>query len=97
MNEIEIQNIIDEQKNFFKTGKTLPVSYRIDALKKLKKLIIENEEIICDAIKKDLGKSRNESYMCEVGLTLSEISYMLKHIRKFASEKTVVTPIAQFE
>ncbi|MGN0513149.1 MAG: aldehyde dehydrogenase [Lachnospiraceae bacterium] len=96
MNEIEIQNIIDEQKNFFKTGKTLPVSYRIEALKKLKKLIIENEEIICDAIKKDLGKSRNESYMCEVGLTLSEISYMLKHIRKFASEKTVVTPLAQF-
>lgn len=96
MNETEIKTIIKKQKDFFKTGATLPVSYRIEALKKLKKLIQENETQICAALKSDLGKSASESYMCEVGLTLSEISYMLAHIKKFAKEKTVATPLAQF-
>ncbi len=96
MNETEIKTIIEKQKNFFKTGATLSVSYRIDALKKLKKLIQENESGICAALQCDLGKSASESYMCEVGLTLSEITYMLAHIRKFAKEKTVATPLAQF-
>ena len=39
---------------------------------------------------------RHESYMCETGLVLDEISYMLKHIRRFAREKRVRTPLAQF-
>ena len=34
--------------------------------------------------------------MCEVGLTLSEISYMLKHLKKFTKDKKVKTPLAQF-
>ena len=34
--------------------------------------------------------------MCETGLVLSEISFMLKHIRSFAREKWVMTPLAQF-
>lgn len=34
--------------------------------------------------------------MCETGLVLNEITYMLKHIRRFAREKTVPTPLAQF-
>ena len=34
--------------------------------------------------------------MCETGLVLDEISYMLKHIRRFAREKRVRTPLAQF-
>lgn len=96
MNETEIKQIIAKQKKFFGTKATLPVAYRIEALKKLKKCIQENEAHICAALKSDLGKSASESYMCEVGLTLSEISYMLTHIRKFAKEKTVATPLAQF-
>lgn len=34
--------------------------------------------------------------MCEVGLTLSELSWMLKHIKKLTKEKWVPTPLAQF-
>lgn len=84
------------QKTFFATGVTLDVNYRINALKKLKSCINKHENDIIEAIHKDLGKSRFESYMCEIGLTLSEISYMLKHIRSFAREKRVRTPLSQF-
>ena len=96
MNETEIKQTINTQKNFFATGVTLDIDYRINALKKLKSYINSYENEIADAIRKDLGKSRFESYMCETGLALSEITYMLKHIRSFAREKRVRTPLSQF-
>lgn len=96
MNEQEIKNIVTSQRKYFYTGATLNVDARILALKKLRASIIKHEDAVNEALKKDLGKSPFESYMCETGLVLSEISYMLKHIRSFAKEKTVLTPLAQF-
>lgn len=96
MNENEIKNIVTKQRAFFDTGATLDVGYRIKALKKLQNAIQKNEEAIGAAIRKDLGKSSFESYMCETGLCLSEISYMIRHTPSFAREKTVHTPLAQF-
>ena len=96
MTEQEIRCIVDGQRNFFLTGNTLDVEFRIQSLQKLKAFILKYESEIHAAIQKDLGKSNFESYMCETGLTLSEISYMLKHVRSFAKEKRVHTPLAQF-
>lgn len=96
MNENEIKKIIDGQRDFFYSGATLDINYRIQSLKKLKACILRYEDRINAAIKKDLGKSSFESYMCETGLVLSEISYMLKHVRSFSREENVHTPLAQF-
>ncbi len=92
----EIINKINIQKTYFATGATLPVKHRINALKKLKATIIRLQDEIHDALRADLGKSASESYMCETGLVLSEITYMLKHIRSFAREHTIATHLAQF-
>ena len=96
MTEIEIRQIVEKQRTYFYTGASLPLSHRIEALKKIQSYILAHEAEIGEAIRKDLGKSDFESYMCETGLVLSEITYMLKHIRSFAKEKTVLTPLAQF-
>lgn len=96
MNEQEIKNILSSQRKYFSTGSTLNVNTRIAALTKLKDSIIKHETEIQEALRRDLGKSNFESYMCETGLVLSEISYMLKHTRSFAKKKTVLTPLAQF-
>ncbi len=96
MTRSEISEIVSKQRKFFLTGQTLNVTYRINALKKLREYLKENERKIGEAIKKDLGKSQFESYMCETGLLLSEITYMLKHIRRYAKDKTVVSPLPQF-
>ena len=96
MTETEIKNMVSQQRSFFYTGTTLDINYRIQALKKLKACILSRETAINEALQRDLGKSGFESYMCETGLVLSEISYMLKHIRSFAREKRVPTPLAQF-
>lgn len=96
MNESDIKQIIVTQRNYFQTGKTLPVTHRIKALERLKESILLHETEINNSIKQDLGRSAFETYMCETGLVLSEISYMLKHIHSYAKEKTVFTPLAQF-
>ena len=96
MTEQEINSLVGRQRKYFQTGATLPVSVRITALRGLYTAIVKYENEIHDALKKDLGKSGFESYMCETGLVLEEISYMLKHIRRFAGEKRVRTPLAQF-
>ena len=96
MTEIQIQKIIENQKKFFATGKTLDIKYRKNALQKLKSAIEKYEVEIGKAIRADLGKSHSESYMCEIGLVKSEIAYMIKHLNKFAKEKTVKTPITNW-
>lgn len=96
MTREEVAAVVAKQREYFSSGATLPVEHRIDALKKLRQALIENEQAIAQAIKQDLGKSAEESYMCETGLVISEISYLLHHVRSFAKEKTVKTPLTQF-
>ena len=96
MNAKEINSIIKAQKSFFASGATLSLKFRKTQLKKLYATIKSHEEEIAKALEADLGKCRFESFMCEVGLSLTEISYMLRHIRKFAKPRRVRTPLAQF-
>ncbi len=96
MDSSKIKNVVNQQRKFFQTGATLPVKFRIEALKKLKANILANEKEIAAAITADLGKSETEAFMCEIGLVITEISYMLKYVRKFAKDKTVSTPLSNF-
>ena len=96
MKKDQISAIVAKQRSFYDTGATLDVEFRIEALKKLRQAVADNEAAIAAAMEKDLGKSATESYMCETGMVLSEISYMLRHVRRFAREKTVMTPLVQF-
>lgn len=96
MTEAEIKQIIKSQRAYFQAGATLPIDTRLLALRKLKACILKHEPSIHAALRQDLGKSSFESYMCETGLVLSELSYMLKHTKQFAKEKRVHTPLAQF-
>ena len=86
MQKQDIETILASQRKFFATGKTLPVSWRLEQLKKLRTSMLRHEEDLYGALKKDLGKSRMESYMCEIGLTLSELTWMEKHIRRLTRE-----------
>lgn len=91
----EIEAALERQKKYFSTGATLPVTARKAALKKLQRALDRNEALLSDALKQDLGKSRQESYMCELGLVKSEISYLLRHVDGYAREHRVHTPLAQ--
>ncbi len=96
MDSTQIDSILQLQREYYDSGATIPVSFRKEQLKKLYQAIQKYQPQIEEALKKDLGKSSYESFMCEIGLVLSEISYMLHHVKKFSKRKTVYTPLAQF-
>lgn len=96
MTEQEIIHIISRQRDYFYSGATLPIQNRLNALKRLQISIKKHESDIHQALMYDLGKSNFESYMCETGLTLSELNHMLRHIPTYAKEKKVSTPLSQF-
>lgn len=96
MTEQEIATILAKQRAFFASGRTIPVSFRQEQLHKLKRSMLAHEKDLNEALQKDLGKSRMESYMCEVGLTLSELTWMQRHLSSLSAKKRVPTPLAQF-
>ena len=96
MTEMEIQSILKRQREYFAAGHTLPAEARIAALKKLKASLQNHEQDLAHALKTDLGKSATESYMCETGLTLSEATWMIRHVRRLMRERRVPTPLSQF-
>ena len=96
MTSEQISSLLDKQREYYKSGATIPVKFRIEQLKKLYTTIKKYETEVNDALTADLGKSHYEGFMCESGLVLSEISYMIRHTKRFAKRKTVYTPLAQF-
>ncbi|MDD5503278.1 MAG: aldehyde dehydrogenase [Candidatus Thermoplasmatota archaeon] len=96
MKDERIKEIVRKQREFFSTGTTKDVNFRIESLKKLKQAIVENEAAIFEALNKDLGTNHVEAYFTNIFAVLSEIKCMLKHVRKWSRPKTVRTPMSQF-
>ena len=96
MTREQVKSLLDKQRAYYNGGATIPVKFRIEQLRKLYAAIKKYEAEVNDALKSDLGKSHYEGFMCESGLVLAEISYMIRHTRRFAKRKTVWTPLAQF-
>lgn len=96
MTSEEIKSILSKQREYYRTGATIPVKFRTAQLKKLYKTVKKYQDEINAALTCDLGKGNYEGFMCESGLVLSEISYMIRNTRRFAKRKTVPTPLAQF-
>ena len=96
MTNSEIQKLLENQRAFYQTGSTIPVSFRVAQLKKLHAAVAAHEAAIARALQEDLGKSPFEGFMCETGLVLSELSFLIRNTKRLARGKTVPTPLAQF-
>lgn len=92
-----IKKSLERQRSYFATGQTYDVSFRLEMLKTLQKSIIAHESEIFDALKKDLNKSPFEAYETEVGITLQELQYVIKHVRSWAKPERVKTPLLHFK
>ena len=96
MNIKDLDLVLEKQKEYFNSGVTLDIFFRIKMLNKLYDAITKYEEEIKTALFQDLGKSDFESFLCEIGLVLSEISFMIKNIKRLSKKKKVKTDMAQF-
>ena len=92
----KFSDVIDKQRNFFGTGKTKDISFRIEQLKLLKKAIVDNKEAILKALQSDLNKPEFEAYGLEIAFCLEEINNALKNINNWTKPKKIKAPITQF-
>jgi aldehyde dehydrogenase (NAD+) len=90
-----ISDIIYEQRDFFKTGKTKEVAFRLAQLKTLKQAVIKYESAINSALKADLHKSEFETYAAEIGIINKEIDYAIKHIKAWTKPQKAKIPLEQ--
>lgn len=90
-----IKNIVKNQRKFYKTGKTKSYGFRMRALARLKNALINNEELIYDALAADLNKSKTEAYLCEIGIVLDEIRYHERHLSNWMRKKPVKPSLGQ--
>ena len=93
---MDIAQLVASQRACFAQGQTHDLAFRRGALKRLLSSIRAHEQDICAALARDLGKSTSEAYICEIGMTLSELSYVLGHMNRWARPHRVLTPLAQF-
>lgn len=85
-----------KQKEFFESGATRPISFRIEQLKKLDALLVAKEENIMQALEQDLGKGPFESYVTEIALVRQEIKYCIRHVARWSRVRRPRTPISSF-
>ena len=95
-NEASIHAAVEKQREYFLTGATLDLDFRIEQLKKLKKAIIRNERLILNALMDDLGRSETEAYLCDVGMMILEINETLKGLKSWAKPETHFSGLACF-
>jgi len=87
---------IAAQRDFFNSGQSKKIKFRILSLKKLRAMILLHEEEISTALYQDLKKSPFEAYASEIGLVLNEIEYHIKHLKAWSKTKHKPSPIAIF-
>ena len=86
-------SLITKQRSFFKTEKTKNISFRIEALQKLRTTIKKNEKTLMEALRMDLNKSEFDAYTSEIGFVLEELRFTIKHLRSWSAPKKVKTPV----
>ncbi len=89
-------DLLRRQRLFYVEHITRELPYRLAALDRLRESIVEHEELLTEALQKDLGKSAFESYSTEIGMLLHEISYMQRHLHKWVERRRVSTPLMLF-
>jgi len=91
--EQNITSILSQQHEFFNTGATRSEKFRREQLKQLRKMIIENEAKILEAIKQDLHKPDFENKLTETQILIWEIDFVLKNLSEWMSPQKVTTPL----
>jgi acyl-CoA reductase-like NAD-dependent aldehyde dehydrogenase len=91
---LSVSDTIRQQREFFATGKTKDVDFRIEQLKNLKSAIVSNQSRIVDAVKADLNRPEYEAYF-EIA-AIAEVNYAIKNVKSWAKPKKVPTSIDQF-
>ena len=79
-----VHAIVEKQRQFFRTGVTLDVNWRIEQLKKLRQAVIDHRDMLEKALWEDLRKSPTEAYLCDLGPVIVEVNEILHGLKRWA-------------
>ncbi len=88
MTQGKIHSIIEAQRRFFATGKTLSVEWRKEQLRKLVRALHQYHTMLEDALMEDLGRNRAEAYLCDIGPVIMEANEAIRSLSKWARPET---------
>ena len=86
--EKEIEQIVKNQRAFFKSGKTMDINWRLEQLKKLRRMVIDHETELEEALAEDLGRTEVEAYFCDIGDVILECNEAIHGLKKWARPET---------
>ena len=84
MHKEDLEKILIDQRDFFASGKTLEINYRLENLRKLRSLILSHEDELNDAMYKDFHKPCFEVLGTESRFTVAEITMMIRNLKKWS-------------
>lgn len=87
--EKTLKEIKTNQNDFFFAKKSFSIQNRLKHLKKLRKIIRENEPQIIAALRQDLNKPEAEIWLAEINTTIEELNTIIKNLRYWAKPKRV--------
>ena len=79
-----IHNVVESQREYFKSGQTLDVNFRIRQLETLRSAIKAFEDEIKEALYEDLGRSESEAYLLDIGTVILELNETIHGLKKWA-------------
>ncbi|HSM83807.1 MAG TPA: aldehyde dehydrogenase [Nodosilinea sp.] len=88
-----IAALIRRQREYWATGATRSLDFRLGQLKALRAAIVTYQADIIDAAKQDLGRPEFEGYF-EVG-AISELDYIIKHLPGWVKPRRASLPLSQ--
>lgn len=91
-----IENLVKKQRTYFNTQQTKSVSFRLNALKKLRSEILKREKDIHATVYKDFRKSEFESVLSETGIVASELNLTIKKLASWAKPQRVKSSLLNF-
>ncbi|MEM9292414.1 MAG: aldehyde dehydrogenase family protein [Acidobacteriota bacterium] len=91
MTEEQIQQLVDRQREYFRTGATLSVEFRRQQLEKLDRLLREHLDELYEAIYNDFGKSKHHTQLTETFPLFEELELAIKNLDKWMKPRKVAT------
>lgn len=91
-----MKELIESQRSYFRQGHTRPLAERKKNLRKLHDLLLENEELLAEAIYKDFKKPFMVTLENELSLPYGEINVAIRKLRKWSRPKWYLTNLSNF-
>lgn len=91
-----ISDLVERQKAAFLNGVNRSYDVRRKHLKTLKKLVLENEHLLIDALNSDFGKPYSEAYITEIFLVLQEIDVQIRNLRTWMKPIAIKPTVTTF-